>query len=371
MSDVDLKQHRNSKGKVAIPYLLSTTLSLKKSGRYFYRFFDFHFDCCRNRDCYTERNVRINMTRQWHNIIIPNAILCRESGYIPKFQDAIDSLNHAMTNGKTERSLATWRQICRDEAALPKEQQVVYKYRRSFYFYVRGMAATQKGLLYSLPKSKVITLEAYVKKLCKFIYRSLSGGWYWECPWDGLNELVYKWKHYEDEYNARQEARENRIKELRSKSYVIWDWETDAKERKKPILDEIAKLEKEIEDDDPPEWPSTLRELSTQFNVSMTTAKMFKDWMKQYDKYDNDRFWDSEKSRTISWALPRSAKDKGEKQPEQQDIIDLSKVNKDADIDDTEDSVDTNIDHDIQAAENSGNRPVGSIDDDEISELPF
>lgn len=371
MADVDLKHKRKSNGKVAIPYLLSTTLSLKQSGRYFYKYFDFHFDCCRNRDCYTERNVRINMTRQWHNIILPNAILCRESGYIPKFQDAIDALNHAMTNGKTERSLAMWRQICQAEARLPKEQQVVYKYRRSFYFYVRGMAATQKGLLYSLPKSKVVTLEDYVKKLRKFIYQSLSGNWYWECPWNGLNEIVYRWKHYEDEYNARQEARGKRIKELRSKADYIWDWEADAKERRNKVLAEIAAVEKELEDDEAPDWPTTLRELCTQFNISMPTAKMFKDWLKQYEKYNSDRYWDSEKNRTISWALPRSAKSKGEKQPEQQDFVDLSKVNKDVDVDDTEDSVDTNIDHDIQAAENSGERPVGRIDDDEISELPF
>ena len=358
-----------SKGKQALPYLLSTTLSLKQSGRYFYKYFDFHFNCSRNRDCYTERNVRINMTRQWHNIIIPNAILCRESGYIPKFQDAIDALNHAMKNGKTERSIATWRQICRSEAQLPKEQQVVYKYRRSFYFYVRGMAVNQKGLLYSLPKSKVITLESYVKKLCKFIYKSLSGGWYWECPWDGLNELVYKWKHWEDEYNARQDARAERISELESKRNQIWFTDEDGASKKEKIDAEIAKIYKEIDDDDPPDWPSTLRELSTQFNVSMTTAKMFKDWMQQYLKYDSDRYWDSEKSRTIAWALPRSAKDTGEKQHEQQDFVDLSKVNSDDDGD--EESVDMNIDHDIQAAENSGQRPVGRIDDDEISELPF
>lgn len=370
MADVDSKQKRKSKGKVAIPYLLSTTLSLKQSGRYFYKYFDFHFQCSRNRDCYTERNVRINMTRQWHNIIIPNAILCRESGYIPKFQDAIDALNHAMTNGKTERSLAMWKQICRDEAKLPKEQQVVYKYRRSFYFYVRGMAATQKGLLYSLPKSKVVTLEGYVKKLCKFLYKSLRGGWYWECPWDGLNELVYKWKHYEDEYYARQEARGEQIKKLQHKRDCIWAFDKEGAAKKAQLEAEIAKLDQEIEDDEAPDWPLTLRELSAKFHVSMTTAKMFRDWMKQYEKYDTDRYWDSEKSRTIGWALPRSAKDTGEKQPEQQDFVDLTKAKSD-DEGDTEDSVDTNIDHDIQAAVNSGNRPVGSIDDDEISELPF
>lgn len=364
-----MTETRKSKGKQAIPYLLSTTLSLKKSGRYFYKYFDFRFNCCRNRDCYTERNVRINMTRQWHNIIIPNAILCRESGYIPKFQDAIDALNHAMKNGKTPRSLAMWKQICKNEAALPKEQQVVYKYRRSFYFYVRGMAVNQKGLLYSLPKSKVITLEAYVKKLCKFIYKSLSGNWLWESPWDGLNELVYKWKHYEDEYNSRQEDRGNRINELQYKRKFIWSYDSDGASKKAKFDDEIAKLEKEIEDEDPPDWPSTLRALSTQFHVSMTTAKMFKGWIQQYEKYDRERFWDSEKSRTIGWALPRSAKDKDEPQPEQQDLIDLSKVNNDDDSD--EESVDASIDHDIQAAENSGERPVGRIDDDEISELPF
>ena len=363
-----MTEKKKSKGKVAIPYLLSTTLSLKKSGRYFYKYFDFHFDCCRNRDCYTERNVRINMTRQWHNIILPNAILCRESGHIPQFQDAIDALNHAMTNGKTPRSLAMWKQICKAEAALPNEQHVVYKDRRSFYFYVRGMAATQKGLLYSLPKSKVITLEAYVKKLCKFIYKSLSGNWYWECPWNGLNELIYTWKHYEDEYNARQEERGTRIKELQHKRNFIWSFDDDGASKKASYDAEIAKLEKEIEDDDPPDWPSTLRDLSTQFHVSMTTAKMFKSWINQYSKYDSDRYWDSEKSRTIAWALPRSAKDNVEKQPEQQDFVDLSKVNSEDDGD--EESVDTNIDHDIQAAINSGNRPVGSIDDEE-AELPF
>lgn len=363
-----MTEKKKSKGKVAIPYLLSTTLSLKKSGRYFYKYFDFHFNCDRNRDCYTERNVRINMTRQWHNIILPNAILCRESGFKPKFQDALDALNHAMTNGKTPRSIAMWKQICRDEAALPKEQQVVYKYRRSFYFYVIGRAVRKDGLLYPLPKSKVITLEDYVKKLCKFIYKSLSGNWYWECPWDGLNELIYTWKHYEDEYNARQEERGTRIKELQHKRNFIWSFDDDGASKKASYDAEIAKLEKEIEDDDPPDWPSTLRELSTQFHVSMTTAKMFHDWRKQYAKYDNDRYF-GDKALEIGWALPRSAKDNGEKQPEQQDIIDLSKVNTDSD-DGDEESVDTNIDHDIQAAINSGVRPVGSIDDEE-AELPF
>lgn len=141
-----MTENKKSGGKVALPFLLSTTKSLLKSKRFYYNGFDYRFVCKRNRDCYTERNVRINMTRQFHNIIIPNAILCRESGFKPTFQDALDALNHAMVNGKTPRSLAMWRQICRDEAALPKEQQVVYKYRRGFYYYVLGQAATKASV---------------------------------------------------------------------------------------------------------------------------------------------------------------------------------------------------------------------------------
>lgn len=357
-----------SKGKQAIPYLLSTTLSLKKSGRYFYKYFDFHFNCKRNRDCYTERNVRINMTRMWHNIIIPNAILCRESGFKPKFQDALDALNHAMTNGKTERSISMWKQICREEATLPKDKKVVYKYMRSFYYYVLGMAVNQKGLLYNLPKKKVITLDDYTKKLFKFIHSSFGKYWEWKCPWDGLNEMVYRWKHFEDGYNERQAARVKRMDELKSKCDKIWFCDDDAASKKAKIDAEIAKIDKEIDADDPPEWPSTLRELCKKFGVSMTTAKMFKDWMKQFARYDRDIYWDVVKSRKIQWALPKS-ENKNDDQTDD-DFVDTSKINTDDnDDDDDEESVDSSIDRDIQAVENSGDRPVGSIDEDVY--LPF
>lgn len=356
------------KGKQNLPYLLSTTKSLLKSKRYYYELYDFRFQCKRNRDCYTERNVRINMTRQWHNIILPNAILCRESGFKPKFQDALDALNHAMTNGKTERSLATWRQICQEEATLPKEQKVVYKYRRSFYYYVLGMAATKDGLLYSLPKKKVVSLTAYMVKVRKFIYQSLPPkNIWWMSPWDGLNELVYKWKHFDDEYTERVAARKKRISKLRSEANYIWDWEADADARRNKILAEIAVIEKEDDDDEAPEWPSTLRELCSTFHVSMTTAKQFKDWLRQYELYAKDAY-DGEDFKLVSWAPPKSAKIKQDTKPEP-DMVDVDGHVEDSDdgIDDT----DVGIERDIQSVVNSGERPVGRVEDDEISALPF
>lgn len=375
--DVDLNPHRNYKGKQDLPYLLSTTKSLAKSKRYYYRGFNFLFNCKRNRDCYTERNVRINMTRMWHNIILPNAILCRESGFKPKFQDAIDALNHAMKNGKTERSMAMWKQICKDEANLPKDQQVVYKYRRSFYFYVLGMAATKNGLLYSLPKKKVITLDDYRLKLSRFIYDSLPKYCIWECPWDGLNTLVYRWKHYNDEYDQRCADRTNRIKELENRK-SLWEFGDNEKRKNAEIDAKIKLIKAEGNEDSAPEFPKTLRAICDEFAVSMTTAHQFKLWLKQYYKYDSETAY-SDECRKIRWPLPRAMRYADNKEKTDSDFIDLDSKDstvyriKDDDEDDDADilSEDADIEHDIQSAVNSGKRPEGRWDTEEGEDDPF
>ena len=263
-----------------------------------------------------------------------------------------------------------WRQICQTEAELPKEQKVVYKYRRSFYYYVLGMAATKDGLLYSLPKKKVITLKDYVAKVRNFIYDSMPKRPLWRSPWDGLNELVYKWKHFDDEYNERVEARQRQIKELRSKANYIWDWENEAKERRKKIEAEIAAIDKENTEDEAPLWPSTLRDLCSTFHVSMTTAKQFKDWLKQYCKYDSSDYYGDD-CKDVYWPLPKSAMVKQDPKP---DIVDVDEhvgdVDDGDDDNDNIDDTDAGIEHDIQAVVNSGERPVGRIDDEE-AELPF
>ena len=370
-----MTEKKKSSGKVALPFLLSTTKSLLKSKRFYYRGFDYRFICKRNRDCYSERNVRINMTRMWHNIILPNAILCRESGLKPKFQDALDALNHAMVNGKTERSLAMWRQICRDEAALPKEQQVVYKYRRSFYYYVLGMAATKDGLLYALPKSKVITLTNYSTKVSRFIFTSLPKKWTWESPWDGLNLLVYKWQHWNDEYDQRCDDRQKRIDKLEERKGRIFAWDDFSAKARAEIDAEIESIEAEYETDNPPDFPTTLRAICEEFGVSMTTAQQFKLWLKQYYKYDKDQAY-SDDNRKFYWPAPKSTDCKDKDNHE--DIIDLTNIesNQAEDSDDTDElelTPDETIDHDIQAAVNSGNRPEGRWDtsDSDDNLMPF
>lgn len=368
-----MTEKNKSKGKVALPFLLSTTKSLLKAKRFYYTGLDYRFICKRNRDCYSERNVRINMTRMWHNIIIPNAILCRESGFKPKFQDALDALNHAMVNGKTPRSLAMWRQICRDEAALPKEQQVVYKYRRSFYYYVLGMAASKDGLLYSLPKSKVITRSKYNDKMARFLVHSLPKQSYWYSPWNGLNMLVYKWKHYNDEYDQRCADRQKRIDELKDRKDDIFGWDDDADKKRSEIDAQIEDIEAEDDKDFPPDFPETLRAICDEFDVSMTTAQQFKLWLEQYKKYNSDMYY-SDRVRKVAWPAPKSTGDKDK------DIIDLTSIESTkgddtVDDDDTEPTAEDTIEHDIQAAVNSGNRPEGRWDtddgDDGLEPLPF
>lgn len=374
-----MTEKNKSKGKVALPFLLSTTKSLLKSKRFYYNGLDYRFICKRNRDCYTERNVRINMTRQFHNVIIPNAILCRESGFKPTFQDALDALNHAMVNGKTERSLATWMQICRDEAALPKEQQVVYKYRRSFYYYVLGQAATKDGLLYALPKSKVITLNAYTQKLSKFICKSLPKKCCWYSPWNGLNLLVYKWKHWNDEFDKRCDDRQKRIDKLEEQKGRIFGWDEFAAKKRAEIDAELKLIDAEYENDSPPDFPNTLRAICDEFDVSMTTAQQFKLWLAQYRKYNSDEY-DGEEYRKVYWPEPKSTD--GKDKDNHKDIIDLTNIEStqgedtvDDDTDETDPTPEDTIEHDIQAAVNSGNRPEGRWDtdggDDGLEPLPF
>lgn len=372
-----MTEKNKSKGKVALPFLLSTTKSLLKAKRFYYSGFDYRFVCKRNRDCYTERNVRINMTRQFHNIIIPNAILCRESGFKPTFQDALDALNHAMVNGKTPRSLATWRQICREEAALPKEQQVVYKYRRGFYYYVLGQAATKDGLLYPLPKSKVITLSKYTQKQFRFIEHSLPKQCCWFSPWNGLNLLVDKWKHWNDEYDQRCDDRQKRLDKLEYRNEHIFGWDEFASKKRAEIKAEMKVIELEADADNPPDFPETLRAICDEFGVSMTTAQQFKLWLEQYKKYNSDMYY-SDRSRKVAWPAPKSTDN--EDNDNHKDILDLTNIEStqgdDTDDDDeTELTPEDTIEHDIQAAVNSGNRPEGRWDtgdgDDGLEPLPF
>lgn len=352
-----MTDNRKNKGKQSLPFLLSTTKSLIKAKRYYYRYIDFQFNCKRNRDCYSERNVRINMTRMWHNIIIPNAILCRESGFIPTLQDALDALNHAMTHGKTPRSLAMWRQICQDEAKLPDEQKVVYKFRNSFFFYVLGKGRRKDGTIYCVPKAKVMSVEDYVKKeIINYIDQKSIRRFCWLCPWDDLNRLVYIWQHWDDNFDKTQDKLDDAMKRLLNHSK--WSYRSPNKNEEAALekLDAInMKLIK-------PEFPQKLRDIANEFHVSLTSAKRFNDWLKQLEKYNPDS-----DIATLRWASP-----KGVTQIKQyEDIIDLSELKKNAKLteDDLVDGGD-NIASIIDSLVKSGERPDGE-DKDPLQDLPW
>lgn len=340
---------KKSRGKQSLPYLLSTTKTLLRCKQYYYKGIDFKFSSHRNRDCYTERNVRINMTRQWHNVILPNAILSSMYGTPATIEDAIDALNYAMSHGKTQRSLEAWNSVCEAERKLSgTKDSVVYKYTKSFYFFALGMGATLDGKLYHLKKDLKFDIKKYLlyKDVSKYIYK---GADCWRCPWDDLNTLVYKYKHYKDAFYAEcDRLNDERDKIIDKYSFDYFD---DAKKRRDA---EIAVIEKQLDDLDEPFFPDTQRAIVAEFGVSMSSATRFRRWLKQLWRYaeDKDALYDERK---ISWTPPKSVKDKSK-----QDFIDIKAA---ADVpddapDDAEDS-DESIDTAIQRAVDSGDRPVG------------
>lgn len=350
----------NSKGKQSLPYLLSTTKTLARCKRYYYDGFDFKFSSKRNRDCYTERNVRINITRMWHNIIIPNAIISRENDCPATFHEAIEALNYAMSHGKTKRSLAAWNSVCEQERKISgSPESIVFKFRRSFYYYALGMGATKDGLLYNLPKNKAYTVDTYMsdKKVRRFIYRTAK---VWMCPWEDLNDLVYRFKHYNDEYNAK-------CKEL---SALIEKKEYDriytVGEDRDKLDKEIEALNKELDDIEEPVFPSTQRAIVEEFHVSMTSAARFRLWRKQLAKY-REIYYPEGALEHVSWPLPKWVKSDDEK-----DFIDTDKPNENDDDgqDDITPVTDESVDKAIQSAINSGERPSGRWDEKE-EDLPF
>lgn len=353
------KTDRKYTGKSALPYLLSTTKTLAKCQRYYYNFLDFCFNSKRNRDCYTERNVRINMSRMWHNIIIPNAILCRTYGQVPPYKDCIEALNYAMSKGKTKRSLDMWHHV----ASLENNGNgvgAVKKYHRSYLFYVCGKARNNtNGHIYELPNDKRFTIQQYItKKVSRYINQSVRR--LWECPWDDLNMLVYEWKHIDDEWKERNNKRTERMGKLEDiiDGYGYWHSESQKAEARA----EYAKLEKEEEDDDQPKMPTTARAIVEKYHVSMTSAQRFKKWRSQCCADDWDHYFD----RTVSWPLPKSMKKTDDTD---KDFIDTSKAQPEQPVEPVEQvDSDDEIERAVNAAENRGDRPV-AIDEDE--DLPF
>lgn len=295
-----------SKGKKELPYLLSTTKTLARAQRYYYRYFDFHFNCRKNREYYSVENARVNMTKQWHNVIIPNAILSRESGKPATWADAIGALAYSMTSGKLTSAVLAWDSLLKEEAALPKEQRVWRKYYKSFLYYGLGQAINKDGFVYQLPKAKMITSMAYFNRNWKLMSRKNPIDC-WECPWNALNRMV-------NEFD-----KDRSIRSL------------------------------------------TQRELSERFNISMTSATMFRRWVKQWIKYfvsDSEYIIDEA---PIYWAKPD--------EPEKKEDDDFLEDAIETPASEHFDQLCFESDFECNRVINSGSRPVAK--EPEECELPF
>lgn len=337
------------KGKQAIPYLLSTTKTLARCKRYYYTGLDFKYTCRRNRDCYTERNVRINITRQWHNVIVPNAILCRMYGKPATYREALEALNYAMSNGKTKRSLEAWDAVCAQERQKNGgPDSIVYKFRKSFHFYALGQGLTRDGLIYQLPKAKLYDIGKYITddSISRFIWTKIKC---WVCPWKDLNMLVDAYKHHLDKYDDRCKELKDHISMLERQLYYTYgDQRTAVVKAKKEAEDLLASMEE-------PDFPATQRAIVEQYHVSMTSAARFLHWKKQLAKTDYDLYIGHPSK--IRWAEPADEADG----PDFVDTAETDSVPEDP------------IDSAIQSVINSGERAIGRWDGskDEPSDLPF
>ena len=337
------------KGKQSLPYLLSTTKTLARCKQYFYKGLDYKFNSHRNRDCYTERNIRINLTRMWHNIILPNAILSSTYGCPATLEDAIAALNYAMSHGKTQRSIEAWNRVCEAERQISgTKDSVVYKYTKSFYFFAMGMGATLEGRLYHLTKDVKFDIKKYInyKDVSRYIYQNTD---IWVCPWNDLNMLVDKYIHCEDDFNAQCAEYVKKIEEIRKEYMYRFSDEDEAECDRK-----VEAVQQELEALESPVWPKTQREIVDTFHVSMSSATRFVRWRKQMAKANFDWYCDPSK---INWTSPKHKDCKD-------DFIDLDahRPDDDDDIDDTQEPIDDSGDIDlaIQRAVNSGDRPIGT-----------
>ena len=146
-------------------------------------------------------------------------------------------------------------------------------------------------------------------------------------------------------------------------------------EHKQKIDAEVAEVDREMDSlGDRPIFPTTMRAICAEFGVSMTTAKQFLDWKRQYKTYNSDSY----DKKLVHWEY----KYMGPVADDKSGMVDTSAAPKpdyrirDDDEDDQDDIAEDNdetddvIERSVQSVVNSGARPEGRIDDDE-AELPL
>lgn len=182
-------------GKKQLPYLLSTTATLTRCKRYYYDLWDFKFNCHRHRDYYSVDNAAKNLNRVWHNIIIPNAMLCRESGNPATWTDAMEAVKYAMTVGKTARAVEAYRNYILAERDVPECDRAYTKMKAGWAYYA---LAVDKVSGKPLPKSKHMELRKYLDKLDSRFLELGKGLKTWRSPWHALNRVLVAYDASDD-----------------------------------------------------------------------------------------------------------------------------------------------------------------------------
>ena len=353
-------------GRKALPYLLSTTKTLARCELYYYDSYDFKFSCRKNREYESDKHCRTNITRVWHNIVIPNAIIARDSGHPSTIKDALEALNYAMRNGKSQCAIDAYKRVIEEEKTKPEEERIWFGLNRSFYYYGLGMAATKDKTLIYLPKSKRCPLDLYISRIRKY-KRSLDK--MWRCPWTDLNRIINACKHWDDETNAKFDELNAKVNEL-CRDYVIHYGgrstiiEADDVDTfgdifgQKPSDAERAEILQAIAERDAceaPEFPRTYDEFVKQFNVATTTVRRYKLFLEQLYKNNESAYWKLTAHNSTKSYLTQYDKTETKHKPTLAEKV----------AEEVETSLDTeqdfvSIDVDIQAAQNSGKRPEGN-----------
>lgn len=209
--------------KKKIPYLLSTTATLSHIKQYYFTEFDTSFNSNRNRDYYSVYNAKVNITRIWHDVIIPNAIIIHENcpRLMPTISDAMAALKYAMKANKTERALKANVELFSDKEMTEPLMETL---KRNWIYYACGSKIAQdpstgKEFVYPLPKSKQTNLLAYMGKIIKYTKSHT-----WKSPWVGLNKMIQI--AYDDrsmfKLSQKELARRYKVSETTAAKFVKW-----------------------------------------------------------------------------------------------------------------------------------------------------
>lgn len=138
------------------PWILSTHKTLVEFGHVYYEGKDFSFDTQR-RFRRVQRHIEAEWKHVFYSIIMPNGIIARECGGRTSPDDAIASLDYAMTVKRTEGEILDWERH--------RKTLDIRKMKIRFNFYANGVGISKDGKEYMLPENRLFSHGDYVLKV--------------------------------------------------------------------------------------------------------------------------------------------------------------------------------------------------------------